>query len=266
MGNDGGSIPRRNEMVREKKKDEKIDRKAQLIAMFFSCALSKQPLQQPIVADGLGRLYNREAVLEYLLDNSKFGDGNAICAHIRGLKDIKTLQLHPNPSLTNVSSDNGTIASKKDGKEGLGSSKQQLSDLSFGEQPTARFVCPVTMKEMNGNLPFELAWPCGCVFSALARKEMRDAGSSVAACVVCGESVDSTDIIPINSQDTDVLDVLRRRMEQRTKRKKTEKKSKSKTKHKRSNSNEDCGENGASGSKRDLLDRKKIKLTKECKA
>ncbi|KAJ1816156.1 Replication termination factor 2 [Coemansia sp. RSA 2599] len=256
MGNDGGSIPRRNEMVREKKKDEKIDRKAQILAMFSSCALSKQPLQQPIVGDGLGRLYNREAVLEYLLDNSKYGDGNAICAHIRGLKDIKTLRLQPNPSVANVT-DNGGPRNKPD-----------VKGTGVGEQMTARFVCPVTMKEMNGNLPFEFAWPCGCVFSALARKEMCSAGSSATECVVCGESVDPCDIIPINSLDPDVLAALGRRLEQRTRKKKNgdkaEKMSKSKGKqHKRKNSCDDRRENGECGiDKHGLLDQKKKKKAK----
>eukprot|EP00198_Chlamydomonas_reinhardtii_P011098 XP_001700435.1 predicted protein [Chlamydomonas reinhardtii] len=32
-----------------------------------NCALSSQPLQPPLVADGLGRLYNKEAVLQFIL-------------------------------------------------------------------------------------------------------------------------------------------------------------------------------------------------------
>ncbi|KAI9503147.1 Rtf2 RING-finger-domain-containing protein, partial [Coemansia spiralis] len=152
MGNDGGSIPRRSEMVREKQKDEKADRKNQLIAMYFYCALSKKPLQPPVVADGLGRLYNRESVLEYLLDNSAFGDGTQICGHIKSLKDVKTLNLKTNPAYEK--------------------NKKSTAILSFDDQPVAQFVCPVTMKEMNGNMQFEFLWSCGCVFSAQARKEM----------------------------------------------------------------------------------------------
>jgi hypothetical protein len=41
MGNDGGSIPRRNELVKEKKKDPKADERVQTIARWFYCALSK---------------------------------------------------------------------------------------------------------------------------------------------------------------------------------------------------------------------------------
>ncbi|KAJ1947052.1 Replication termination factor 2 [Kickxella alabastrina] len=245
MGNDGGSIPRRSELVREKKKDEKADRKNQLQAMTTNCSLSKRPLRQPIVSDALGRLYNRESVLEYLLDNRAFGDGSQICAHIKGLKDIKTLQLKDNPSLS---------------KHGSRDSTSPVSGPEEAEE--ARFVCPVTMKEMNGNLPFEFAWSCGCVFSAMARREMGKASGNVngngngsgsgglgamAECVVCGQPVLSDDIIPINSQDAQVLDTLRSRMAERRRREDDERKSKkaakkTKTKPKGKRGREEAGQ------------------------
>ena len=34
----------------------------------------------------LGKLYNKDAILEYLLDKSSYGDGEVICGHIRSLK------------------------------------------------------------------------------------------------------------------------------------------------------------------------------------
>ncbi|KAJ1961726.1 Replication termination factor 2 [Dipsacomyces acuminosporus] len=211
MGNDGGSIPRRNEMVKEKKKDEQVDKKSQIIAMYFFCALSKQELQEPIVGDALGRLYNREAILEYLLDKSSFGDGDKICGHIKSLKDVKTLNLKANPAYSSAIQTNG---------------QKKQAILSFDEQKMAKFVCPVTMKEMNGNSPFEFVWSCGCVFSAQARKEM----AGLNACLVCSGPFDSRDVIPINSQDAAVLESLRQRMKER---KHEKKKAKDKPKHKR---------------------------------
>jgi hypothetical protein len=41
MGNDGGSIPKRSELVKEKKKDPVADARIQTIARWFYCALSK---------------------------------------------------------------------------------------------------------------------------------------------------------------------------------------------------------------------------------
>lgn len=34
----------------------------------------------------LGKLYNKDALIEFLLDRSAFGDGEVICGHIRSLK------------------------------------------------------------------------------------------------------------------------------------------------------------------------------------
>ncbi|KAJ2911131.1 Replication termination factor 2 [Coemansia aciculifera] len=202
MGNDGGSIPRRNEMVREKKKDERADRKNQTIALNYYCALSKQRLQEPIVGDELGRLYNRESILEYLLDRKAFGDGHSICDNIQSLKDVKTLNVMPNPAFSKAENAKG---------------------LSFDEQPTAPFVCPITMKEMNGNSGFEFIWSCGCVFSAQARRELPESTD----CFVCEKPFVYADVVPINSTDPAVLDKLKERIAAR---KQEKKKSKAKTK------------------------------------
>lgn len=46
----------------------------------------QRPLQEPIVACALGKLYNKDAIIEYLLDKTAYGDGDDICGHIRSLK------------------------------------------------------------------------------------------------------------------------------------------------------------------------------------
>ncbi|KAI0078545.1 DUF602-domain-containing protein [Panus rudis PR-1116 ss-1] len=135
MGNDGGSIPDRRDLVRSKPKAEQADRANQTRARWFFCALSKKELREPIVSCALGKLYNKDALLEYLLDRSAYGDGDQICGHIRSLKDVKTLKLTPN-------------SSKPDPAAGI-----------------APFVCPLNFKEMNGSQPFVYLWTCGCVFS-----------------------------------------------------------------------------------------------------
>ncbi|THH27963.1 hypothetical protein EUX98_g6223 [Antrodiella citrinella] len=140
MGNDGGSIPDRRDLVRNKPKAEQADRANQMRAAWFFCALSKKPLQEPIVSCALGKLYNKDALLEYLLDKTAYGDGADICGHIRSLKDVKTLKFTHNPSRTTASS----------------------SDPGNGPAP---FVCPLNLKEMNGVQPFVYLQTCGCVFS-----------------------------------------------------------------------------------------------------
>ncbi|KAJ2688086.1 Replication termination factor 2 [Coemansia spiralis] len=203
MGNDGGSIPRRNELVQEKKRAEKVDRHSQLEAMSTLCTLSNEPLREPIVGDGLGRLYNREAVLVHLLGKGAAGAGDgaaAPAAHISGLKDVVALTLARNPARSGTASD----------------------------KPATAFVCPITMKEMNGSLPFEFLWTCGCVFSAQARREMPDAG----ACPVCAKPFGAQDVVPVNSLDAEVLASLRARMADRVAAREKKRSSKPKTKPK----------------------------------
>ncbi|KIK93829.1 hypothetical protein PAXRUDRAFT_828580 [Paxillus rubicundulus Ve08.2h10] len=139
MGNDGGSIPDRRDLVKNKPKAEQADKANQLRARWFFCALSKRLLQEPVVACGLGKLYNKDAIIEYLLDKSAYGDGEKICGHIRSLKDVKTLQLTARSTPT------------------------PPSDALPSE--IARFVCPLTVREMNGGQPFVYIQSCGCVFS-----------------------------------------------------------------------------------------------------
>jgi len=214
MGNDGGSIPDRRDLVRTKPKAEQADKQNQARAQWFFCALSKRPLQKPIVSDELGKLYNKDAIVEYLLDKSLYGDGGKICGHIRSLKDVRTLNLTSNPS----------SALPKD------------SDLPFPP-----FVCPLTMKEMTGGIPFVFLWSCGDVFSraglrAMATpveekerrneeargegsgsdKENKDAATLVGgkekertlSCPQCGKPYTESQVVPLNPPAAEAEDRL----------------------------------------------------------
>lgn len=92
MGNDGGSIARRDELVKVKVIHTKAD-PAQLKRVKWTlCHLSRQPLREPVVADALGRLYNKEAIVNWLIEKKLGGNGNGSSVeekgmgHIRGLK------------------------------------------------------------------------------------------------------------------------------------------------------------------------------------
>merc|ERR1711939_605958 len=54
-------------VVKTKAKTETIDKRTQLLLAWFTCALSKRDLEEPIVSDALGRLYNKDAIIEFLL-------------------------------------------------------------------------------------------------------------------------------------------------------------------------------------------------------
>jgi len=147
MGNDGGSIPDRRDLVRNRPKAEQADKANQTRARWYFCALSKRKLQEPVVSCALGKLYNKDSIIEYLLDRAAYGDGEKICGHIRSLKDVKTLTLTPNPA--------------PPAPESTSSSTER-----------SPFVCPLSIKEMNGVQPFVYLVTCGCVFTQAGLKTM----------------------------------------------------------------------------------------------
>ncbi|GAA5873796.1 hypothetical protein JCM16303_002593 [Sporobolomyces ruberrimus] len=165
MGNDGGSIPKRDDLVKTKKKRSRDDDKDTVRQRWAFCALSKQPLRQPVVSCPLGKLYNKEAVISYLLnppsatESSPFGsDGLLVASHIRSLKDVTTLRLTPNPALAEQNEAETEATT-------MGGTSDQTR--------ASPFVCPISLREMNGSIKFVYRKPCGCAMSEVALKEMR---------------------------------------------------------------------------------------------
>ncbi|CAO3633842.1 unnamed protein product [Cunninghamella echinulata] len=216
MGNDGGSIPRRIELVKEKQKEVKQNPNLQREAAWFYCALSKLPLNLPIVADRLGKLYNQDIIIEYILDKSTYGDGDKICPYIKSMKDTIKLNLTPNPSNNNDNNNNNKSKDQSDNKNGssvVGSLEKELK---------SQFICPVSMKEMNGKHRFVYLDSCGCVFAEQTLKEV-----SSKECLSCAKPFDNTNIITINPINQTEIDAMTKAMEEK-KSKQKEKKSKKK--------------------------------------
>ena len=188
MGCDGGSIAKRHEVTRSKKDENRTtDSVADVAARWQFCALSGLKLREPIVSCQLGRLYNKDAILEYLLESrdSKSKDGYrrpSAVQHIRSLKDVKDLKFKtPEPD-----------------REKSGSSTNSEC------QP----VCPITGLEMNGKHKFCFILSCGCVVSHKAIERV----PSDERCLSCGKQFDpKMDIITINGDKNDV-ELLRGRM------------------------------------------------------
>ncbi|KAJ7197292.1 DUF602-domain-containing protein [Mycena pura] len=191
MGNDGGSIPDRRDLVRNKRKAEPVDKANQTRARWRFCALSKRRLQEPVVSCALGKLYNKDAIIEFLLDRDVYGDGENICGHIRSLKDVKTLTLTPNSA-----------------------------PVPPETEPSERtqFVCPLTLREMNGLMPFVYLRPCGCVFAVAGLSALRstplESGSEPEkdTCPQCAtkysHSVDSIPINPLPDEEERLRELL----------------------------------------------------------
>lgn len=111
----------------------------------------------------LGKLYNKDAIIEYLLDKSSYGDGEEICGHIRSLK-VRWFIIVSTPPYLSLTQDIKTL------KLTTRSTSGTPSDVRPGD--ASRFVCPLNQKEMNGAQPFVYIRSCGCVFSQSALREV----------------------------------------------------------------------------------------------
>ncbi|XP_029424048.1 replication termination factor 2 isoform X2 [Nannospalax galili] len=234
MGCDGGTIPKRHELVKGPKKVEKVDKDAELVAQWNYCALSQEILRRPIVACELGRLYNKDAVIEFLLDKSAEKALGKAASHIKSIKNVTELKLSDNPAW----------------EGGRGNTKGDRHD----DLQRARFICPVVGLEMNGRHRFCFLRCCGCVFSERALKEikadvchtvssrhttfvpswwLRESAVSVCHHIpkflwntdLCGAAFLEDDVIVLNGTKEDV-ETLKKRMEERRLRAKLEKKTK----------------------------------------
>lgn len=192
MGNDGGSILGRRDLVKEKEKESTTSKLFDLkdldhVDLWTTCALTgaKLDYHQPIVSDWQGRLYSKEAILEWLLDKSHFTEAQArLVSHISSLKDVVELQI-------------------------------ALNDKD-------QWVCPLTHKLVvteSTTRPFIYIVPCGHFMSEVAFKEFNK-------CPECS-AVDSTKevpaafdsdirVVPVNSKSGQVQQNLKNRIDKLT--------------------------------------------------
>lgn len=200
MGCDGGTIPKRHELVRTRQKPEEKDPDSDRVTTWQYCALTNQLLKEPIVACELGKLYNKDAIIEFLL-NKDSPDKPEKVSHIRGLKDIHTLKLSENPAYV----------------------KQQKKGDGYLDLHMTKYYCPIAGVNMNGKYKFSFLLSCKCVLSQKALDQIRDS-----VCPLCSQQYSKDDIVPLNESEA-VVEKLREKMLYRkelAKKKKQEKKQK----------------------------------------
>ncbi|KIW47876.1 uncharacterized protein PV06_00532 [Exophiala oligosperma] len=170
MGNDGGSIPTRRELVKEAARNPtatelKDKQKEHLAHRWSTCPVSNKPLIKPVVSDYAGDLYNKDAIIQFLLpaeassvDKSEYE--KFIQGRIKALKDVVEVQFE-------VEHDEKT--------------KEE------------RWICPVTSKELGPNVKAVYLVPCGHAFSQEAIQAMKSDGK----CVQCATPYEERDVVPI---------------------------------------------------------------------
>ncbi|CAN0398798.1 unnamed protein product, partial [Phaeothamnion confervicola] len=139
MGGDGGCIAVNRRFLPQGGGDDvpaAIAKAAQLkgreIAAIRTkvCSLSNEALREPVVADELGNLFNKDAVLTALLEKRV----PAAFAHVRGLRDLVECRL-----TRNAAAETTETAER---------------DLQPGQVRPSAYVCPLTLLEFSGQHPF----------------------------------------------------------------------------------------------------------------
>ncbi|KAA8642131.1 hypothetical protein EYZ11_008966 [Aspergillus tanneri] len=178
MGNDGGSIPTRRELVREAARNPSAtqvkEAQRELQEHFWTtCPLSHKPLMRPVVSDSGGNLYNKDAILKYLLPgdetngiSSKVDCEETLGGRVKGLRDVVELHFE-------IDTERSGHPSTKHGKrEG--------------------WICPVTAKQLGASVKSVYLVPCGHVFSEEAIRQIKDD-----KCLQCNETYTEDNVIPI---------------------------------------------------------------------
>ncbi|KAI4199459.1 MAG: hypothetical protein LQ350_004600 [Teloschistes chrysophthalmus] len=189
MGNDGGSIPTRRELVKEAAKDPsttqvKETQTEKLQYYWAHCALSQKPLSLPIVSDSTGNLYNKDAILEHLISTNKSGQEDNVASNERTSGTIRSLR-----DVVEV----GFKVEEEDG--GIEKKSTEL-----------RLVCPVSGKTLGPGVKAVYLVPCGHAFAESTVKEM--AGDQ---CLECDAPYSPDNMIPILPSSTTEKDRLRER-------------------------------------------------------
>ncbi|KAK2017477.1 hypothetical protein LZ32DRAFT_600674 [Colletotrichum eremochloae] len=191
MGNDGGSIPKRRELVKEAARaltvsELKANALESLGHAWNNDPLTNQPLDKDnVVSDWRGRLYNYESILQGLMpsdDNAESPPSNPdsqeltfASTGIKSLRDIVKLRFHRyTPPGT-----------KKD-----------------------VWACPISLKELGPSVKAVYLVPCGHVFAELAIKEIQES-----RCPECSEEFKSENVVPILPVEEPDLRKLVQRMD-----------------------------------------------------
>ena len=171
MGNDGGSIPKRRELVKEAARNPTSSeiKETQLEKQEYQWTtdpISHKRLEQPIVSDSAGKLYNKDTILEYLVEVSRKEDAELVTqGSVKSLKDVVEVKFEVD--LEASAATNGSVK---------------------GEV----WKCPVTGNRLGPSVKAVYLAGCGHAFSGTAIKEV-----SGEKCLTCDVEYASNDIIPI---------------------------------------------------------------------
>ncbi|KAJ5286790.1 hypothetical protein N7478_002476 [Penicillium angulare] len=190
MGNDGGSIPTRRELVREAARAPtttqlKETQREQQEHAWTTCPLSHKSLARPIVSDSVGNLYNKDAVIQFLIPgddgegiSSKSDCEEVLCGRVKSLRDLVELHFEIDTELSEHPSDKAT-AHRHQRREG--------------------WICPITAKPLGPSVKSVYLVPCGHVFAEEAIRQLK--GDKCLQCDVPYTEDNIISILPTKEDD-----------------------------------------------------------------
>jgi hypothetical protein len=171
---------------------------SQLLSAYRYCALSNEVLRKPIVADGMGRLYCKEKILEYLIEQKKRDKEEGA----KGKKDQKmNIKSLNEVQLVNVDIDI---------EQGILKCPASNITIDLNKDTDVKLA----------DAQFSYIVPCGCTMNAKMLNELVGLKTSdmlteksMHKCPSCGGSFDARDIIPISASLID--NRLKERLQER---------------------------------------------------
>jgi len=177
-GGDGGSIPKRLDMIQTKgystkrklggmgytpntlvrDEDESLSNIEFRALRLSTCALTQTPLTLPVVIDAKGQLISKAALIEALL-NRKGEDGIELPEHIKHIKGLKYTK--------EITKNNWKDMDVSDNDEGM-TGVSGASNIQVNRAVAAggkKLWCPLKNTFIQGTVEGAFSWNCGCVFS-----------------------------------------------------------------------------------------------------
>lgn len=171
MGNDGGSIPKRRELVKEAAKaltsaQIKEAQTEQQEYAWSTDPLTRKPLARPVVSDAAGVLYNKDSIIEYLLKD----DEDVEKAEMRKVGGVKG-------TVEGGFAELGTFGTRVKGLKDVVEVKFEISTVEEGEGTGKgrgeKWVCPITGTALGPSAKAVYIVPCGHAFAGSVVKEVK---------------------------------------------------------------------------------------------